>query len=138
MARSADYHHIQSLQSKLDKLKGRVKTLEGELRSRDEILRDSFADMRRELDAVWDAARNPPRRMETAPLPIPAVNHQPPPPTMEDILARISTDVSFRQVFLRLILVDMDKAKFVTLPDLEAKLATLAVAPSASCGCNYD
>ena len=129
VARSADFHHIQSLQSKMDKLKGRVSTLEGELRSRDEILRDSFTDMRRELDALWDAARNSPRRMETVTLPTPSVTHQPPPPTMEDIIARISTDVSFRQVFLRLILVDLDKAKFVTLSDLDAKLATLAVAP---------
>ena len=110
----------ESWRDEVSDLRLKVTGLELALENRDLLLRTSFASMRKEMDDLWQSANS--RR--TAQFAASTQNNRLTPPEMEGLLTQVIDDRGFRNQLLRLVLLDMDKAQFVTQADLEAHLAS--------------
>jgi len=110
------------------KLKRQVAHLEAAVKARDTALVESFAAMRHEMDQMWSAVQAAHAGASAASVP-PTTSPQPR-QDLRVIIERLLKDVPFRKAMVRLILLDLDKAKFITMADVEHRL--LSVLPTTA------
>ena len=123
VAMSADAYALPALGRDVIKLQRRIKKLERMVRSRDDLLQESFDAMRWEMDKLWTAVQTTHARTTRAPSASPSTF----PGSLDDqalgkVIEQLLTDLPFRQGMLRLVLTDLDRARFVTMPEMERLL----------------
>ena len=119
-------------------MKKRLASIEQRANKREEELRTVFSDLRIEMDQLWRAAKvkmagaspQPPTPPPLVPDQASSAPLQAPVIPIDEIVKALLADTNFKYQLSRLVLADLDRAKFVTEADLEANIREAMVSTS--------